>query len=466
VNDSTITIKVNNRKRGKANVTLSFPDGTTSTDSLELADAKQRACFITKAVRGKAGITKAIKKELAAALEKEAANDGERRDQREVTQADRLVQLVAGQMEFFHGPGGEPKAYASFTTNDHRETWPIQSSTFRQMLGRLFFLEYGKAANQESLGAAINTLVGKALFEGKEVPVAIRVAECDGAIYLDLCDPNWKAVEITVDGWQVISDCPVRFIRRRGMMLLPEPVPGGSIDELRSLVNLPDEDQWILYICWLIAAFRPDRPMPILAVSGEQGSCKSTLCRIARGLVDPNEALLRRLPKDERDLGVAGANNWLLGFDNVSGIPAQISDALCCIATGGGFGGRTLYTDDEQTIINVLRPVLLNGIEDIAERPDLIDRTIALTLPAIEDDGTALFESNAIMRFLCNKHAPGSPMYPADPASRGVVDQWLDWRNNVFVPPFLSGASTCTRFTPSFTTVTRIRSTYPEPPRS
>lgn len=56
-------------------------------------------------------------------------------------------------------------------------------------------------------------------------------------------------------------------------------------------------------------------------------------------------------------------------------------------------------------------------------------------VPAIEDDGVALFESNAIMRFLCNKHAPGSSLYPADPAARGTVDQWLDFQQTALAAP-------------------------------
>src|SRR5262249_17771499 len=137
---------------------------------------------------------------------------------------------------------------------------------------------------------------------------------------------------------------------------------------------------------WLVAALRPGRPFPILAVNGEQGTAKTTLCRMGRGLLDPNEAPLRRPPRDARDLMIAAGNGWVVGYDNLSGIRPDLSDALCCLATGGGFGTRQLYTDDEEKLFCAMRPILLNGIEDIATRPDLLDRALTLTLLPITDE--------------------------------------------------------------------------------
>src|SRR5262249_27693950 len=156
--------------------------------------------------------------------------------------------------------------------------------------------------------------------------------------------------------------------------------------ELRPMVNLPDEDSWILFVAFLVAALRPGRPFPVLAVNGEQGSAKSTLCRVARALIDPNAAPLRRPPRDERDLMIAAKNGWLVALDNLSGIAPALSDALCTLATGGGFGTRELYTDDEEILFSATRPLLLSGIEDVATRPDLLDRSLCLTLSEIGEE--------------------------------------------------------------------------------
>jgi hypothetical protein len=164
------------------------------------------------------------------------------------------------------------------------------------------------------------------------------------------------------------------------------PVSGGSVDDLRPLVNVPDDDAWHLFVAWLVAALRPGRPFPVLVVNGEPGAAKSTLCKFARALIDPSRAPLRRPPRDERDLAIAAGNSWVVGYDNLSGIPPYLSDGLCSLATGGGFSTRELYTDADEWIFDGTRPVLLNGIEDLATRSDLLDRSLTLTLPTIPDE--------------------------------------------------------------------------------
>jgi hypothetical protein len=55
------------------------------------------------------------------------------------------------------------------------------------------------------------------------------------------------------------------------------------------------------------------------------------------------------------------------------------------IATGGGYATRALYTDLDEVIIDVQRPVILNGIDGFVRRSDLLDRSITLRLPPIPD---------------------------------------------------------------------------------
>jgi hypothetical protein len=123
-----------------------------------------------------------------------------------------------------------------------------------------------------------------------------------------------------------------------------------------------------------------------MALSGEQGSAKSTFSAILRALLDPNTAPLRALPREDRDLFIAASNGHVLAFDNVSGLPAWISDTLCRLATGGGFAVRQLYTDQDEVLFDAVRPAILNGIEDIVTRPDLADRAVFLTLEPIPEE--------------------------------------------------------------------------------
>ncbi len=142
----------------------------------------------------------------------------------------------------------------------------------------------------------------------------------------------------------------------------------------------------MLVVAWALACLRNRGPYPVIVLSGEQGSAKSTFSAILRALLDPNTAPLRALPREDRDLFIAASNGHVLAFDNVSGLPAWISDTLCRLATGGGFAVRQLYSDQDEVLFDAARPVILNGIEDIVTRPDLADRAVFLTLEPIPEE--------------------------------------------------------------------------------
>jgi hypothetical protein len=129
------------------------------------------------------------------------------------------------------------------------------------------------------------------------------------------------------------------------------------------ILNLSNQNEFVLVVAWLLAALRSSGPYPLLAISGEQGSAKTVLSKLVRALVDPNAAPVRALPREERELTIAAHNGHLLAFDNLSGLPAWLSDALCRLASGGSFAVRQLYTDDEEVLFKAARPTVLNGIE-------------------------------------------------------------------------------------------------------
>ena len=55
-------------------------------------------------------------------------------------------------------------------------------------------------------------------------------------------------------------------------------------------------------------------------------------------------------------------------------------------------------------------------------------------IPVIDDDGFILWESNAILRYLCTKH-PKAPFWPTDPKIRASADRWMDWQLTTLGPP-------------------------------
>ena len=259
-----------------------------------------------------------------------------------------MLTNLAVNAELFHTDDGT--AFADLMIDGHRETWRVRSARLRSWLRRKHYEATGAAPTAGAINSAPDLLEG-AQFDAPRRAVFIRFAEQDGRIYLDLADDRWRAVEIGPDGWQVITYPPVRFRRAAGMMPLPRPVRGGSIEALTSFVNLANRGDFVLIVAWLLAALRHGGPYPLLAVSGEQGSSKTVLSKILRSLIDPNAAPVRTAPREERDLFIAAGNGHLLAFDNLSDLPPWISDVLCRLASGGSFAVRQLYTDQDESSV-------------------------------------------------------------------------------------------------------------------
>ena len=83
---------------------------------------------------------------------------------------------------------------------------------------------------------------------------------------------------------------------------------------------------------------------------------------------------------------IAASNGHVVAFDNLSRLADDLSDNLSVLATGGGFAVRQLYTNDEEQIFQAQRPLILNGISQVATRGDLLDRAIVVTLPPIPEE--------------------------------------------------------------------------------
>lgn len=354
-------------------------------DEIHIAANKARMEF-AKQVKSKVGIDEDITERallivssnltttLAADLEADAANE------RGTSQATHLVEL-ASSAEFFHTPDDD--GFVTFEVNGHRETWPVKSKPFKRWLSQQYWKQSKRTASSQAFQDALAVLEAKAQYDGPELPVCLRVGGDDEAIYIDLGNDKWEFVKITRGGWQVISEPPIKFRRAKGLAPLPYPVGGNSIDELYRFVNITDSASQQLLNAWLIQSLMPRGPYPPLALHGQQGSAKSTSSSVLRSLIDPNTSPLRSEPRSEHDLIIAANNGWVVCLDNLSRLTAPLSDSLCRLATGGGFSARELYTDSDEVLFNVMRPVIINGIEEIISKGDLLDRTLVLNLPNI-----------------------------------------------------------------------------------
>ncbi|MBT6361706.1 MAG: bifunctional DNA primase/polymerase, partial [Rhodospirillaceae bacterium] len=273
-----------------------------------------------------------------------------------------LIELTDG-FEVWHTPNQEP--FIKVPVGSHHENLRIDGNSFSYWLSREHYGRHKTSPSRQALEEATHQIIGHARFDGAEAPVHLRLGEHQGSIWIDLGNEDWSAVKVTSNGWRVFADAPIHFRRTAGMESLPIPVAGGSLDDLRPFLNVGTEDQFKFLVGWLLGALRPTGPFPILVINGEQGSGKSTLARVMRMLVDPNTLPIRSKPRGEQDLYIAANNGWVISLDNLSSVNDWLSDCLCRLATGGGFSTRKLYSDDDEILINVTCPIVINGIPDL-----------------------------------------------------------------------------------------------------
>ena len=293
-----------------------------------------------------------------------------------------LVGLALDNAELFRDDSGEP--YATVQDDGIRRTLPVDGPAFSSWLKGLLYDRKGKIAKREPLKDAVGIVAHEARRKPRQ-SVYLRVANLGDKIVIDLGDDRWHAVEITAAGWKVVDSTSVRF--RRGTIAgpLPIPKPGGSIDLLRPYLGTSDEN-WTFILGFLLNAMSGAGPFFNLTVSGEQGSVKSTVCRVMKRLIDPaSKAELGPIPKDGEGFAVSAHHEYLLAFDNVSRLDQDQSDALCALATGGGWKTRQLYSDHEISAFDYKRPVTMNGIPDYADKGDLLQRSLRVLQPGIPE---------------------------------------------------------------------------------
>lgn len=285
------------------------------------------------------------------------------------------------------------RLFLDYNENDVRRTMMITSTgncEFRGWFTSFCVEQNDFVPNGDLVSMAQAYFAHWARNKGKKVKDFIRVGGKIGELYIDIGNDANDAWMITKDGIKLVPGGPTdfRMLRGAGMLPLVKPdlsCPASEFPKLLKPFIAADDDTIMLLVAWLLGCLRPEGPYPVLTISGEQGSGKSTILRLLRRIVDPHALDMRTPPEDQRDLQAMVRNSFVLAFDNVSFISNKMSDALCTISTGtGAQGGRALYTNAEESAVRVCRPVAMNGIPDVVERGDLVDRSIHVHFPRID----------------------------------------------------------------------------------
>ena len=314
------------------------------------------------------------------------ADDGGTTTAKNLSRRDRELQLlesIMGNPIVFMGE--DDKEYVLLPNDGGRATG-LKSKAMRDHLGAAVHAQGKHAVAQGAVDEFIHRLAGQARHCGDVRPVPVRVALHNGEVWLDLGGKSPRFVQASASGWCIKTSSPVAFRKSSQALELPLPVLGGSINELRALLNIPNDDDFILMAGWLIGALVDDGPCALLALQGQQGCGKSFAAKALKRLVDDSRSPLRTYPSDSETLFMVLRGVRVAAFDNLSRLTTAQSDDLCGVVNGTARSKRTLYTDDDEHLTWVQNPIIVNGIDQLAERPDLVSRTIVIELPPIADD--------------------------------------------------------------------------------
>lgn len=305
---------------------------------------------------------------------------GSRRDGPSVAQ--RLVALARDRYTFGRSASGDVYAVPKGGPRIARLIRGGPTS-LRAELAAFYYRHTGQVAPSGALADAMCTIEGLGQAE-EPVELHLRTASDGDDIVIDLGRTDGALVRVTAAGWRVerATETGPLFRRSRLTAALPIPTEGSDLEELRDLLNVVD-DSWPLLTSWLIAALMPGIAHPILFLTGEQGTAKTTATKLLVQLIDPSPAPARQAPRDADDWAVAASGSWVVGLDNLSHLPRWLSDAMCRAVTGDGLVKRTLYSDADVTVLNYRRVLVVNGIDVGAIRGDLADRMIPIELQPI-----------------------------------------------------------------------------------
>lgn len=303
--------------------------------------------------------------------------------ERSMSKAEEILALIKDRgCEFFHNEFDE--AHVSIP---NYPTMKVRDRKFELYISKILYDETNKLANKDAIKQVIDICEAKACFSGEEIKLFRRCTEKDNVIYYDLVDKEHNCVKISSGGVTIEPNRQIMFVNRKNQKAQIKPdLNYEDISVLDKHYRFQSEDDKILHTVSLITSFISDIAHPIVVLYGEKGSSKTTTMRKDRGIIDPANSEIIALPKADKDLALTLSNNYLSCFDNLENISAEKSNMLCMACTGGGFTSRTLYSNDDETIHKFKVPIILNGINVVATKADLLDRCILIELERIPGD--------------------------------------------------------------------------------
>jgi hypothetical protein len=324
----------------------------------------------------------AILSDFERIVRQERGADGEDGEQQGPTQAEILAGYAQDRYTLHRD--GDDQPYALPKDGPPIARYLRGARSLRAELAAVYLRERGRPPSSSALADALGAIEGLALCAERQ-ETAIRGARAGEAIYLDLGRDDGASVMITAAGWQVTADCPVVWHRTSHTGPLPDPERGGDLDaDLWQWARVPEPGRPLgaAWICCTLLG----RVTPILDVFGEHGSGKTSAATVIGGVVDTVKP--GGPPGNATDLVVTAYRRMIVLLDNLEDMPPWLAATLCRLVTGEELSRRALYSDSDEVVLSLRRPVITTSIDVGAVPADYSDRRVRIEVPVLGEDAS------------------------------------------------------------------------------
>jgi hypothetical protein len=303
------------------------------------------------------------------------------------SKVERIVRFAQANATF--GVDKNDQAFAVLGERNNSVAYALYGKAFKKWLQYQAY-QHDDILKIDDLNEALSILNAHATFEGGDLNVHLRIAPVPtGGVEIDCADTDNTRIRLENGTVSVLTKgSDLLFHQPQTMQSLPIPAEKGDWRALLAFLNMSEEEK-LLFVGWITYVFAhprdPSTGYPLLVIRGSQGTGKSFLCKsIIRGLVDPNVSGIQLFPKEPKDLVISSQNAAVLIYDNLRKLSKEWSDVLCIAATSGVLSSRKLYSDAEENVMHLHVPLVLNGIHNFIEEPDLASRCLNVQLFPLE----------------------------------------------------------------------------------
>lgn len=270
--------------------------------------------------------------------------------------------------------------------------FPLYENDFRKALKKIYYNRFGEVLSVQEVQSAVEIIEIIGTDTTEEVEVCKRIFNNSYQYAYELNREEGTVVWIEDGEVSIEKTSGIIFRHAANYANQIEPnlkvQPEKLLNYMRKHFNLSSDREVKLLTLYLVTSLWGLRiNHPILVLTGEKGSSKSSSFKKLEELIDPKSSELGSgIPRGSDGLEVRLYNGYFVTFDNLSSLSRKISDILAVAVTGGSFSKRALYRNADEIVLDLKAVVAVNGVSLVAKESDLLDRSVILTLRRITPD--------------------------------------------------------------------------------